>query len=64
VFSHSQAPRDVARHLLAMKGRVDILAATAVNHHAVAEAVGELAEAGIPCFALLSDFAQGIRKIR
>jgi LacI family transcriptional regulator len=61
-FAASQAPSDFARLMRAMKGRVEAVAATAVTHHEVTEAVEELKAAGIPCFALLNDFAQGVRQ--
>ncbi|SMX48045.1 LacI family DNA-binding transcriptional regulator [Maliponia aquimaris] len=61
VFSDTQTPAEVAGHLLAMRGRADVVAATAVNHGTVAEAVARLAEAGVPCITLLSDFAQDVR---
>jgi len=62
VFSSSQAPRDVADDLLGMIGAVDVVAATAVNHHQITEAVTEMRDAGLPVFSLLSDFAQGVRE--
>lgn len=61
-FAVSQSPADFTRLMRAMKGRVDAVAATAVAHHEISEAVQELKEAGIPCFAVLNDFAQGIRQ--
>jgi len=61
-YATSQSPGDFARLMLGMKGRVDAIAATAVTHHEVTEAVAELKAAGIPTFALLNDFAQGIRQ--
>ena len=61
-FSASQAPSDFARLMVGMKGRVDAVAATAVTHHEITQAVEELQEAGIPCFSLLNDFAQGVRQ--
>ncbi|WP_417205136.1 LacI family DNA-binding transcriptional regulator [Antarctobacter sp.] len=61
VFSQSQAPTDVAEHLLWMRGRADVVAATAVNHSRVGEAVAQLATDGVPCLTLLSDFAQNHR---
>jgi LacI family transcriptional regulator len=45
-----------------MRGKVDAVAATAVTHVEIADAVAELQGAGIPCFALLNDFAQGLRR--
>lgn len=61
-FAPSQAPSDFARLMRGMRGRVDAVAATAVTHHEVTAAVEELKAEGIPCFALLNDFAQGIRQ--
>ena len=62
VFSSSQAPRDVASDLLGMVGKVDAVAATAVNHHQITEAVTEMRDAGVPVYSMLSDFAQGVRE--
>ena len=61
-FAPSQSPADFAKLMTGMIGKVDAIAATAVTHHEVAEAVERLREAGIPCFALLNDFAQGTRQ--
>jgi LacI family transcriptional regulator len=61
-FATSQAPSDFAALMRGMKGRVQAVAATAVTHHEVTEAVEELQAAGIPVFALLNDFAQGVRQ--
>jgi LacI family transcriptional regulator len=61
-FAPSQSPGDFARLMLAMKDEADVVAATAVTHHEVTDAVVSLQSAGIPCFALLNDFAQGIRQ--
>lgn len=61
-YSASQAPGDFADLMRGLKGRVDVMGATAVTHHIVTEAVQELQEDGIPCFALLNDFAQGVRQ--
>jgi LacI family transcriptional regulator len=41
---------------------VDALAATAVTHVELGDAVHRFQAAGKPCFALLNDFAQGIRR--
>jgi len=60
-FATSQSPSEVAEMMLAMRGRVDVVAATAVNHHQITDAVVQLKESGIPTFALFSDFAQGER---
>ncbi|MDI3336831.1 LacI family DNA-binding transcriptional regulator [Defluviimonas aestuarii] len=61
-YSASQSPGDFADLMRGLKGRVDVMGATAVTHHIVTEAVQELQEGGIPCFALLNDFAQGVRQ--
>ena len=60
-FSASQSPGEVAEMIEAMEGRVDAVAATAVNHARITQAVQHFKDAGIPTFALLSDFAQGVR---
>ena len=60
-FSTSQAPSEMARLLRSMAGRCDVLAATAVNHPEVTEAVQFLRETGMHVFSLLSDFAEGSR---
>jgi LacI family transcriptional regulator len=61
-FAASQAPADFARLMLGFRGRVDALASTAVTHHEVTEAVETLRAQGVPTFALLNDFAQGVRQ--
>lgn len=60
-FAASQAPSEVARLLRGMGGRCDVIAATAVNHPEITAAVEDLKAQGVPVFALLSDFAQGVR---
>lgn len=60
-FASSQAPGEVSAMMKAMGARVDVIAATAVNHQLVTEAVRELTANGTETFALLSDFAQGER---
>ena len=61
-FAPSQSPADFTRALRAMSGWAGAVAATCVTHHEITEAVSELKAAGIPTFALLNDFAQGIRQ--
>ncbi len=61
-FLEDTSPEELARFLLAMKGRVDAVAATGLDHHSVTQAVQDLRAAGIPVFSLLSDFAQGVRE--
>ena len=60
-FSSSQSPSEFAGLMEGLAGRVDVIAATAVTHPEVTEAVVKLAGQGIACFALLNDFAPGIR---
>jgi LacI family transcriptional regulator len=61
-FSPSQAPADFVALMLGMRGRVDALAASAITHPHVTEAVEALKAEGIPTFALLNDFAPGVRQ--
>ena len=61
-FAPSQTPADFAALMDNFGGRVDAVAATAVTHPEVTEAVMRLNAKGIPCFALLNDFAQGVRQ--
>ena len=61
-FSPSQSPADFVRIMAGMKGRVDAIAATAVTHHEVTEVVQDLRASGVPCFALLNDYGQGVRE--
>ncbi len=61
-FAPSQTPADFAALMDGLGNRVDAVAATAVTHPDVTEAVIRLNAKGIPCFALLNDFAQGVRQ--
>ncbi len=61
-FAASQAPSDFTTVIESLASRVDAVAATAVTHPEVTEAVIRLNAKGIPCFALLNDFAQGVRQ--
>ncbi|ROT98472.1 LacI family DNA-binding transcriptional regulator [Histidinibacterium lentulum] len=61
-FSPSQAPQDFVAQFEALAPRVDVMAGTAVSHVAVSDCVARLQEQGIACYALLNDFAQGIRQ--
>jgi len=62
IFAPSQGPADFAEAMAGLAGRVDAIAANAVTHPDVTEAVLQLKASGIPCFALLNDFAQGVRQ--
>lgn len=61
-FASSQSPKDFTELMEGMVGRVDAIAATAVTHPEVTEAVIRLNAKGIPCFSLLNDFGQGVRQ--
>ncbi|HVG47656.1 MAG TPA: LacI family DNA-binding transcriptional regulator [Rubellimicrobium sp.] len=61
-FAASQSPADFASLMLGMRGRADAVAASAVTHPEVTDAVATLKEAGLPTFALLNDFAPGVRQ--
>lgn len=61
-FSGSQSPADMAGAIRGMIGRCDVVAATAVNHPEVTEAVEEAASKGLRVVALLSEFAAGVRQ--
>jgi LacI family transcriptional regulator len=61
-FSASQSLSEFASLMDGMAGRVDAVAATAVSHPEVTDAVMRLNARGVACFSLLNDFAQGIRQ--
>lgn len=61
-FSPSQSPTDFAAIMRELGEQVDVIACTAVNHHTVHEATLALRQKGVPVFALLNDFAQGVRQ--
>lgn len=61
-FAASQTPADFAGLMEGFAGRVDAVAATAVTHPDVSDAVTRLNARNVPCFALLNDFAQGVRQ--
>ena len=61
-YSPSQTPADFVKKMEELADQVDAIAATAVTHVEVSDCVERLQDAGIPCFALLNDFAQGVRK--
>ncbi len=60
-FSSSQAPADFIAWMRGMRDRVDALAASAITHPDITQAVEELKADSIPTLALLNDFAQGVR---
>ncbi|MEL7461348.1 MAG: LacI family DNA-binding transcriptional regulator [Pseudomonadota bacterium] len=61
-FLQSQSPDDAVRAIEEMAGRVDAIAGTLVSHDRVTAAVDHAQAQGQPCFALLNDFAQGVRQ--
>ena len=61
-FASSQAPADFVTLMEQLADRSEVIAATAVTHPDVTEAVRRLNARAIPCFALLNDFAQGVRQ--
>ncbi|WP_114347818.1 LacI family DNA-binding transcriptional regulator [Paracoccus lutimaris] len=61
-FAETARPEELAEILLSFKGRVDAVAATGLDHHLVTQAVQTLRGGGMPVYALLSDFAQGVRE--
>lgn len=61
-YAASQSPADYTRLMEELGETCDVVAATAVNHTTVSDAVSRLHDRGVPCFALLNDFGQGVRQ--
>jgi LacI family transcriptional regulator len=61
-FATTQSASETAGLIEELGGRVQAVGATAINHHAITEAVHHLKSRGVPTFALLNDFAQGVRE--
>jgi len=61
-FLESQTPQEVSARLKALGARSDAVAMVAVDHPFITSAVSELKTHDIPVFALLSDFAAGMRE--
>ncbi len=61
-FASSQSPSAFVDEFSDLSNRVDALASSAVNHQSISQEVQRLKDRGIPTFALLNDFAQGIRE--
>lgn len=61
-FARQQTPEEIAAALMRMKNDCDAIALVSVDHHLVTEAVSTLRKEGTPVFALLSDFASGVRE--
>lgn len=62
IYSPSQSPGDFAACMEDLARDCDCIAATAVSHNTITEKIVNLRARGIPCFALLNDFAQGERQ--
>ena len=61
-FAPSQLPADFAALMDELSQSCDAIGATAVTHVEVTDTVVRLQERGVPCFAMLNDFAQGVRQ--
>lgn len=61
-YSADQSPEGFLREIEAISGGVDAIASSSVNHQSINREVQRLKDQGIPCFALLNDFAQGVRE--
>jgi LacI family transcriptional regulator len=61
-FAPSQTPSDFAGLIRKLAKTCHAVAASAVTHPEVTDTVVSVQEAGVPCFALLNDFAQGVRR--
>ncbi|MCU0909371.1 MAG: LacI family DNA-binding transcriptional regulator [Rhodobacteraceae bacterium] len=62
VFAPSQTPADFAGLMRELSRTCHAVAASAVTHPEITDTVVGVQAAGVPCFALLNDFAQGVRK--
>ncbi|MEQ5872720.1 LacI family DNA-binding transcriptional regulator [Sagittula sp. NFXS13] len=61
-FAADQSAEGFLREIESISGKVDALASSAINHQNINREVQRLKDRGIPCFALLNDFAQGVRE--
>lgn len=61
-FSTSQSPSAFLEEIRAISHKVDALASSAVNHQSITQEVQRLKRDGVLTFALLNDFAQGVRE--
>jgi LacI family transcriptional regulator len=62
LFSPSQSPDDFVSRMKEVAEDCDVIAATAVSHPSLTTAAQDLESQGVPVFALLNDFAQGVRR--
>lgn len=61
-FSSSQSPEAFLKEIAVLAPKVDMLASSAVNHQKITQEVQRLKDRGLHTFALLNDFAQGVRE--
>ncbi len=61
-FSPEQSAAGFLTEMDKFSGRIDALASSAINHQSISREVQRLKDVGVPTFALLNDFAQGIRE--
>lgn len=61
-FAASQAAGDFVKELTEVARQADCIATSAINHPTLSDLVSDLTTNGTPVFALLKDFAQGIRQ--
>lgn len=61
-FSSDQTPEGFLNEIRAISAKVDALASSAINHQSITREVQQLKDQGIPTFAVLNDFAQGVRE--
>jgi LacI family transcriptional regulator len=61
-FLEWESPRDAAAHIRKLSAHVQAIAAVSIDHPAITAAVADLKDKGVPTFAVLTDFAQGIRE--
>ena len=62
VFAPSQTPGDFAVLIRQLSQSCQAVAASAVTHPEITDTIVSVQAAGVPCFALLNDFAQGVRQ--
>lgn len=61
-FSTEQTPEAFLAGIETVSGQVDALASSAINHQVITREIARLKQSGIATFALLNDFAQGVRE--
>jgi LacI family transcriptional regulator len=61
-YTTSQSAEEFAALLSGFRNRVSAVAAVAINHQKLNQAVQELNDNGVPVFSLLNDFGQGLRQ--